>query len=101
MIFTESYKQAMKAPTAKGGRGWKYAGDASMQATVAMALGAKCCIVAESIYDWANRHDVRLFDDRKKLHDTDDLLLIAVLNDWSIERTEREMARAMRAAKGQ
>jgi hypothetical protein len=94
MLFNETYKQAMKAPTAKGGRGWKYAGDASTQATLAFSLGVKWCINADAIYDWANRHDVRLFDERKKLHDTADLLLVAVLNDWSIERTERELAGA-------
>ena len=99
MLFDQSYKAAMKAPTGKGGRGWKYAGEASTQATLAFSLAVKWCITSEAIYNWANQHGIRLFDERKRLHETDDLLLVAVLNDWSLSRTEKELEKA-RHAKG-
>ena len=98
MLFDQSYKAAMKAPTGKGGRGWKYASAASDQAALAEALGWKWCLNAEAIYYWGNRHNVVLFEHRKRLYDDPDLLLVAVLNDWSIERTEREIAKARMAA---
>jgi len=100
MLYSESYKEAMAAPTRRGGRGWKYAEGASMQAAVAESLGWKWCLTPESIYNWSNKHGVRLFDQRKRLHDDPDLLLIAVLNDWSLDRTERELARARAKAAG-
>ena len=90
MLHEQTYQQAMKAPTAKGGRGWKYADAASMQAATAQALAVQHCLNPKAVYDWANRHHVSLFDQRKRLM-TPDLLLVAVLNDWSVDRAEQEM----------
>ena len=91
MLFTKSYNQALKAPTSKGGTGWAHADAASMQAAMAQALGVKWCLNAQAIYDWANRHNISLWEHRKRLTTVTDLLLISVLNDWSLNRTEKEL----------
>ena len=90
MLFNKTYQQALKEPTSRSGKGWAHAGPASMQATMAQALGAQHCLNPQAVYDWANRHDVTLFKERKRLQ-TPDLLLVAVLNDWTLERVEGEM----------
>jgi hypothetical protein len=90
MLFKNTYQQALKAPTSRQGRGWAHAGAASMQAGMAMALGMEHCLGPQAIYDWANKHDVNLRDQRKRLM-TPDLLLVAVLNDWTLDQTEKAM----------
>lgn len=90
MKHTPSYKQALAAPTRRGGKGWKHADAASMQAAVAQALGIQCCLNPQSVYDWAARHGVNLRDERKRLMKPD-VLLVAVLNDWTLDRTEHEL----------
>lgn len=89
-MSTPSYKKALAAPTAKGGRGWKYADADSMQAAMAQALGLQFCLNPQSIYDWATRHGVSLRAERNRLMKAD-VLLVAVLNNWSIERAEQEL----------
>ena len=90
MLFNLTYRQALKQPTSKGGRGWKYAGPVSMQAAMAQALGVQYCLNGKAIYEWANRHHVHLWQERKRLQ-APDLLLVAVLNDWDLERAEKEL----------
>ena len=90
MLYANTYHQALAAPTARNGRGWKYAGEASTQAAMAQALGIQHCLNPKAIFDWANRHHVRLFDERKRLM-TPDLLLVAVLNNWNLDYTEKKM----------
>ena len=90
MLFSESYQQAVKAPIAPKGEGWAYARPASMQAAMAQALSLKWCLVGQAIYDWANRHRISLWDQRRRL-ESPDLLLIAVLNDWNLDRAEQEL----------
>jgi hypothetical protein len=91
VLFAKSYKQALAAPTAKGGRGWAHADAASMQAALCQALGIKWCINPEAIWKWANRHNISLWEHRKRLTFVNDLLLVAVLNDWTLDHTEREL----------
>ena len=86
-----TYQQALKAPTAKNGKGWAHANAYSMQAAMAQALAARFCLNPQAIFDWANRHGVNLTDRRKQLSETADLLLVAVLNDWDLETTERNL----------
>jgi len=38
----------------------------------------------------------RPVDHRKRLHEDPDLLLVSVLNNWDLQRTEREMAKTAR-----
>jgi len=90
MRYSETYQTALKKPTGRKGKGWAHADEASMQAAVAQALGIQCCLNPQNIYDWANRHDISLFAQRKRLM-VPDVLLVAVLNDWTIDRTEAEM----------
>jgi hypothetical protein len=90
MLFKNTYQQALKAPTGRQGEGWAHAGAASMQAAMAMALGVEHCLAPQAIYDWGNRHDVNLRDQRKRLM-TPDLLLVAVLNDWTLDHAEKAM----------
>ena len=71
-----TYEQALKAPTSRSGKGWAHAGPVAMQAALAQALGAQHCLNPKAVYDWANRHDVTLWDERKRLQ-TPDLLLVA------------------------
>jgi hypothetical protein len=97
MLFTETYETALAAPTARKGKGWKYAEGASMQAAYAMALGTTHCMNAQAIYDWANRHDVSLRDQRKRLQPFNDVLLVAVLNDLPLDQTEKELQQAQRS----
>ena len=87
----QTYSQAIKAPTAKNGKGWANASASSMQAALSQALGLTFCLNPEAIFDWANRHGVNLTDRRKQLSETADLLLVAVLNDWDLETTERNL----------
>jgi pimeloyl-ACP methyl ester carboxylesterase len=91
MLHDMTYQQAIKAPTGKGGRGWKYADAASMQAAYAQALGVQYCLTPEAIWDWANRHDVSLWQHRKRLTSVADLLLVAVLNNWSLDHAEKQL----------
>lgn len=90
MLFSQTYQQALSEPTSGKGRGWKYAGPASMQAALAQALGLKHCLNPKAIFDWANRHNISLWETRKRLEQPD-ILLVAVLNDWSLDQTEQEM----------
>jgi hypothetical protein len=87
MLFNETYQQALAQPK---GKGWAHAGPASIQAALAQALGMKFCLNPKAIYDYANRHDTSLWENRKKLEQPD-LLLVAVLNDWTLDRTEHEL----------
>lgn len=94
MLYDMTYQQAIKAPTGKHGRGWKYADAASMQAAMAQALGVKWCLSPEAIWSWANRHDVSLWEHRKKLTSVNDLLLVAVLNNWTLGEAEEQLRKA-------
>lgn len=90
MLYAQTYDQALAAPTGKGGKGWKYADAASTQAAMAQALGIQHCLAAKAIFDWANRHHVGLFAERKRLM-VADVLLIATLNNWNLDYTEKKM----------
>lgn len=90
MLYRDTYQQALAEPTSKGGMGWSKAFPHNIQAALAQALGAQFCLNPQAIWDWANRHDVHLMKERKRVMQPD-VLLVAVLNDWDLNRTEQEM----------
>ncbi len=92
-----TYAEAMKHP-AKSGIGWAHIehDSPSMQAATADSLSRYLCIRAEAIYDWAIRQDVSLLDSAKQFIDTPDLLLVCVLNNWSIDHAVAEIAKTER-----
>jgi len=90
MRYDKTYQQALKAPTARNGKGWAHADEASMHAAMAQALGLSFCLNPQSVYDWANRHNLNLRHERNRPM-VPDVLLIAVLNDWTLDKTETEM----------
>jgi hypothetical protein len=92
--FKPSYKEALKAPVSKGGKGWAHADADSMQAASAQSLGMTHCMNPDAIDDWAKKHEVVLLDHRKEFHDDKDILLAAVLNDWSLAKAKQELAAA-------
>ena len=70
--------------------GWSKAFPHNIQAALCQALGAQFCLNPQAIWDWANRHDTSLWENRKRLEQPD-LLLVAVLNDWTLDHTEHEL----------
>ena len=88
------YRNAMERPCKSGGGGWAHADKESMQASQAQTLGVRHCMQPKSIFDWAVKHKVDLLAARKLLHPYNDILLVAVLNNWSIEKTQAEIAKA-------
>ncbi len=90
-----TYKEAMAYP-AKSRIGWAHIDkdSDSMQAFTADCLGRQCCIRPEAIYNWAKTHGVSLRDKAKLFRDTADLLLICVLNNWTLDNALNQLQKA-------
>ena len=89
-----TYKQALAAPTQRGGCGWAHADGESMRAALAQALGWAFCLSPQSVYDWSLRHNVAVAELRGLRREPADVLLVAVLNDWTAGQARKELAAA-------
>ena len=92
------YEKALDEPR-RSGVGWAHANADSMRAARAQALGIKHCLTGAAIYEWSKRRAVNLNDSRVlgPLVQTVDLLLVAVLNDLTLQGAEELLATAQNA----
>jgi hypothetical protein len=86
MKTKSAYEEALHRPI-KDGVGWKYADAESMQAAYAKSLALKHCLRPEAVFNWAQRHNVDLHKNMVLLYEFNDVLLVAILNDWELQET--------------
>ncbi len=91
-----TYKQALAYPAKHDGWGHIETDSESMQAATAAGLARKYCLRPESIYKWALAMKVPLRNSIDVFFDNPDLLLVCVLNNWTINKglAELEVATA-------
>ncbi len=92
-----TYKEALAYPAKH--EGWAHVGkdSPSMWAVAAQALGRTYCIRPEAIYNWAVKHTVNLQEQLSTFIDNSDLLLVCVLNDWTVACGQSELLAADKA----
>ena len=88
---TMTYRQALAFPAKNGGWSHMERGCDSLDVVVAQSLGLKFCIRPESVYKWAKSQNIILQDTVKTFIDNPDLLLVCVLNDWTINQALTEL----------
>ncbi len=81
----QAFTEALKRPTAKGGRGWKYADNDSMLASACDMWGGTLCLNGIAVYKWARRYE-RRFWIKCTANDIKEGLMIAVFNDCTIAK---------------
>lgn len=87
--MSKTYAQARKTP--KGG--WAHTEDREhLNAAMSDILGMALCMQPKAIYKWATKQGVDLQEHILELRRPDGQLLIAVLNDWSLEETRARLA---------
>jgi hypothetical protein len=81
-----TFAQAIKTPKA----GYKNASDEQMLAVLSSELARHCCLNAEQVFKWAQKHsnyrDLLMASERLIDNAADMELLVAVLNDLPLER---------------
>jgi hypothetical protein len=90
MKTKSAYEEALQRPISKN-IGWKYADDESMQAATAQMLAQRHCLNPENVFNWAKKHDVDLCKNPALLYKFNDVLLVAVLNDYDLEKAIKEL----------
>jgi hypothetical protein len=87
-----TYKQALAAPTSKGGRGWAHADGESLLAAAAEIVGTALVLNPEAIYEWAQKFNLTFRDLNRLRRDDSDVILLGVLNDDSPSEVQTALA---------